>query len=166
MKKIIFSTDIDEMWSYEDRIEFFNECKANEGEDFDYDFDSWSMNEFDNMISDNLEELRPIEECILVGKLGRWNGNFDAHMFIKNIDDLTRAMNNFDYVCIYTESGKTYFKASDHDGSSLFELKKIRSKYDFENVRSKKEGDHDTDRWSTYFGSINDKKLRKILGWM
>lgn len=165
MKKIIFSTNIDEMWSIEDREIEFKEYQSIDGVE-DLSFEEWSQRYFEDIQKVNISELVSIEECILVGQLGRWDGNYESHMFIRDVKDLTRAMSNFDYVCIYTEGGKTYFKGSGHDGSSLFELKKIRSKYDFYKIKDRKEGNCSTDWWDVYFGSINDKKLRRMLGWM
>lgn len=81
---------------------------------------------------DMLEELANIDnykKCILSGKAGTWEGNFEAAKIYDTIEDaIYAAIRNCDYIKVWSENGHLYLKASHHDGTHNFELKLLTYK--------------------------------------
>ena len=66
---------------------------------------------------------------ILMGTTERWNGKFRGGTVFSDFDDmLSKAMKDCDYLNIYDENGHMYLKCSHHDGTNLYEIKKMTDK--------------------------------------
>lgn len=96
------------------------------------DEEVWEEMDFNSEIDweDTQRELRNFFEgktIIVVGKVGRWNGTFDAGKVI-SYNELYKCWNNCDYVEIYDEDGHMHISSSHHDGTNHFEVKVLTEK--------------------------------------
>lgn len=66
--------------------------------------------------------------CLIFGTAGRWNGNFTAGNFIREITDLTKGLSHLDNIKVYDENGHLYIEGSHHDGHDKYEVKKLTRK--------------------------------------
>lgn len=102
--------------------------------------------------SDAIEDLKQWfvgYQYMIRGYVGRWNGTFAAGTVFTDIEKAIReAITDCDYIKIWDENGHFYLKCSHHDGTNLFEIKKIRPKgsvflekweCDFEDPRTEEE---------------------------
>lgn len=66
---------------------------------------------------------------LLRGTVGRWNGNHAAGYVFSNFDAMFyKATKDCDYVKMWDENGHFYLQCSHHDGTNLFEIKRITDK--------------------------------------
>lgn len=67
------------------------------------------------------------------GYVGRWDGRHAAGYVFNDFDDaFYKAVKDCDYVKLWDENGRFYLKCSHHDGTNLFEIKRINYKaYEF-----------------------------------
>ena len=98
---------------------------------------------------------------ILCGYVGRWNGNFAAGTVFDDFEKaFYEAIRDCDYWSIWDENGHLFIKCSHHDGTNLFEIKRITERgcnllekweYDFNDMRTE-EQIHET-IWNNNFYS-------------
>lgn len=63
---------------------------------------------------------------ILQGNVGRWNGAFRGGFIFDNFMEMFyKAAKDCDYIKFYDINGHFYFMCSHHDGTNLFEIKKV-----------------------------------------
>ena len=67
------------------------------------------------------------------GSVGRWNGAFYGGKVYDDFDNMFYdAVENCDYIKIWDENGHFYIRCSHHDGTNVFEVKRITEKaYNF-----------------------------------
>lgn len=67
------------------------------------------------------------------GYVGRWNGRHAAGYVFNDFDDMFyKAVKDCDYIKMWDENGHFYLQCSHHDGTNLFEIKRINYKaYEF-----------------------------------
>lgn len=67
------------------------------------------------------------------GYVGRWDGRHAAGYVFDDFDDMFyQAVKDCDYIKMWDENGRFYLKCSHHDGTNLFEIKRINQKaYEF-----------------------------------
>lgn len=66
---------------------------------------------------------------LLMGTVGRWNGRYEAGYVFNDWDEMFyKAIRDCDYWKIWDENGHFYLKCSHHDGTNLFEIKRITYK--------------------------------------
>ena len=66
---------------------------------------------------------------ILQGYSGRWNGTHrGGYIFTDFMEMFQKATKDCDYVHIYDENGHLFLKCSHHDGTNLYEIKKVTDK--------------------------------------
>jgi hypothetical protein len=70
---------------------------------------------------------------MLRGTVQRWNGNREAGYVFNDFDEMFyKAVADCDYIKIWDENGHFYIKCSHHDGTNIYEIKRINYKaYDF-----------------------------------
>ena len=89
------------------------------------------------------------EHFMLRGIVQRWNGSSAGAYIFDNFDDMFyKAVESCDYFKIWDENGHLYIKCSHHDGTNIFEIKRITDKaynfisnwnYDWSDTRSEEE---------------------------
>lgn len=126
-----------------DAFEIYEECKEEmlmdfkkyndipENEDVNEEFGKYLMDCIDQSIEDFLITFKG-ENLMVVGIYGRWNGKFDVCKPIENAQKLINFLSQWDYYKLYEENNKIKIECADHDGSSYFELKQLRKKYQYE----------------------------------
>lgn len=63
---------------------------------------------------------------LIRGYVGRWDGDFAAGAVFDNWESMfADATKDCDYVKIWDENGHFYLKCSHHDGTNLFEIKRL-----------------------------------------
>ena len=89
-------------------------------------------------------------EYILQGYVGTWRGAAQAGFIFNDfMDAYCRATKDCDYVHIYDENGHFYIKCSHHDGTNLYEIKRITER-----------GLAYFDRWEQ---NLNDKRTEEHI---
>lgn len=69
---------------------------------------------------------------ILQGNTGRWNGRFKTGFVFDSFEGMFKAWSDCDYVELYDENGHLYIQCSHHDGTNLYEIRKLTDKgYDY-----------------------------------
>ena len=136
MKNLFNNYDINN----EDWVEAFKEhCEINEIElptdvENSCEFYDWLNDQFSMMWEDFLTNLENDTEnnveCVVTGKVGRWNGTFDIEA--KPFDNLKRAVeacvSNCDFVIISEINGTIDIEAIHHDGTDIFKIHKLNEK--------------------------------------
>lgn len=84
---------------------------------------NWSQTE------DELETFFSEGTWIMQGAVGRWNGTYATGIIFTDITEaFNKATKDCDYIHIYDENGHLYLQCSHHDGTNLFEIKKLTNK--------------------------------------
>lgn len=66
---------------------------------------------------------------ILQGYTGRWDGNYKGGFIFTDFEEMfDRATKDCGYIHIYDENGHLFLKCSHHDGTNLYEIKKVTEK--------------------------------------
>lgn len=66
---------------------------------------------------------------LLMGSVGRWDGQYKAGYIFNDFDDMFyKATRDCDYVKLWDENGHFYLRCSHHDGTNIFEIKRITYK--------------------------------------
>ncbi len=66
---------------------------------------------------------------ILQGYSGRWNGRYrGGYIFTDFMEMFYKATKDCDYIHIYDENGHLFLQCSHHDGTNLYEIKKVTEK--------------------------------------
>lgn len=87
------------------------------------DEDAWEIEK------ENLEKFFSEGTWILRGTVSRWDGTYPAGtIFTDFMDMFSKATEDCDYIHIYDENGHLYLKCSHHDGTNLYEIKKLTEK--------------------------------------
>ena len=87
---------------------------------------------------------------ILQGYTGRWNGNYKGGFIFTDFEEMfDRVTKDCDYIHIYDENGHLFLKCSHHDGTNLYEIKKVTEK-----------GINYIDRWEYDW---NDKRTEEYV---
>ena len=116
---------------WEDYEELARECLKENGIDNPTDQNIWDVIYDDDSSNWVLEKERLIEffageTWILQGYNQLWYGNQRAgYVFTDFMDMFSKAMKDCDYVHIWDENGHMYLECSHHDGTNLYEIKKI-----------------------------------------
>lgn len=89
------------------------------------------------------------------GYVGRWDGRHAAGYVFDDFDDMFyKAVKDCDYIKMWDENGHFYLKCSHHDGTNLFEIKRISSKgYDF------------IDNWNYNYGDTRTEEKIHTIVW-
>ena len=134
---------------------------------YDYDRLNWE---------DEYERLREFFNVhghfIIRGCVGRWDGTYSAGYVFDNFDDMFyKATKDCDYIKMWDENGHFYLKCSHHDGTNLFEIKRLSDKgyefidnweYDWNDKRTEKQI-HDI-VWNSNFLSSLPHYVHNIYG--
>lgn len=66
------------------------------------------------------------DQWLLVGAIQRWDGTYSGGFVFDTFDELmSRAAQDCDYYKFWDENGHFYLKCSHHDGTNIFEVKKL-----------------------------------------
>lgn len=66
---------------------------------------------------------------IMVGTVGRWNGNFAAGTVFDSFAEMFKeTIKDCDYWKIWDENGHLFFQCSHHDGTNCYEIKRVTQK--------------------------------------
>lgn len=128
----------------------------------EYDYDAEEISE--TMIWDEIymmdhevwsEELENLKRhfsggrYLLCGYVGRWNGTFAAGTVFEDFENaFYEAIRDCDYWKIWDENGHLFIKCSHHDGTNLFEIKRVTERgcnlldkweYDFNDSRAEEQ---------------------------
>ena len=110
--------NLESMYEYEDPS-----SDAVWGEIYELDSAIWE---------DEHERLRKFFDdgyFILMGTVGRWDGPRAAGYVFKDFDDMFyKAIKDCDYWKFWDDNGHFFFKCSHHDGTNMFEIKRINDK--------------------------------------
>ena len=116
-------------WCYDNDIDV-----SNYGEDSD-NFHEWVWNTLNMYWDDFIYNLRYDKDnnvdCVVTGKVGRWNGNFEivATHFATLEKAIYACIKDCDYITItQTEDGAIDVWAAHHDGSHSFTIHKLNEK--------------------------------------
>lgn len=119
-------------------------------------------------LRDNLEGYQYMAR----GYIGRWNGSWAAGTTFDDFDDFFQeATRDCDYWKIWDENGHLFLQCSHHDGTNVFEIKRITEraldmieqwKYDWDDTRTEKQL-HDV-IWNCNFFSGLPHIWRKFFG--
>lgn len=116
--------DIREMWlengTYtEEEIEDLSD-ETYWQERYWYDEEEWEI------AKELLERVFSDDELIVFGAVGRWNGVFDGGFVCSGLDEvLERCTQDCNYIEFYDENGHLFLHCTHHDGSCLFEIKRL-----------------------------------------
>ena len=87
---------------------------------------------------------------ILQGYSGRWNGRCKGGYIFTDFEDMFyKAVKDCDYIHIFDENGHLFLKCSHHDGTNIYEIKKMTQ-----------QGIDYLDRWSWDW---NDKRTEEYV---
>lgn len=110
-----------------------------------YDIDQYDWED----IRDELQRFFNGRDWLLMGSVGRWNGNFTAGTVFYDFEKMFYdAARDCDYWKIWDENGHFYFKCSHHDGTNIFEIKRITDRgadllekweYDYDDPRTEEQ---------------------------
>lgn len=67
-------------------------------------------------------------DFLVYGTFGGWRGRQAAGKIIHNFLELAEAWKDCDYINLYDENGHFYIECSHHDGTNLYEVKRITNK--------------------------------------
>ena len=109
---------------------------------------------------------------LLRDSVGRWDGAYGAGYVFYDFDDMFyKAADSCAYIKIWEERGHLYLKCSHHDGTNLFEIKKINDKAErFIDSWAYSLGDTRTEEeihnivWNSNFLSSLPHYARKVYG--
>lgn len=105
---------------------------------------------------------------LLMGSVGRWDGQHEAGYVFDNFDDMFyEAVKDCDYWKLWDENGHFYFKCSHHDGTNFFEIKRINYKavYFIENWENEKsEAEKHGIVWNSNFFSSLPHFAHEVYG--
>lgn len=80
-------------------------------------------------VKESLDQFFSEGTWILSGTIGRWNGNYEAGTVFTDFNRMfAGAARDCDYVNFYDKNGHLYLECSHHDGTNLYEIKKITDK--------------------------------------
>lgn len=105
-----------------------NESEITEDDIWD---EIYSINENDwDFEKENLEKFfNDGSTWILQGYTGKWNGRYTCGTIFDNFFNIYyKAVKDCDYISIYDENGHFYIKCSHHDGTNLYEIRKLTQK--------------------------------------
>lgn len=108
--------------------DFYN---ISEAEEIDEEFTFYLINSLEFEAEDFTNNFKG-ENLIIVGTYGRWNGEFKVCKPIENAQELVNFLAQWDYYKLFEEKNKIKIECADHDGSSYFELKQLRKKYQYD----------------------------------
>lgn len=96
-------------------------------------YNAYDMEHDDFLIDDILTDIR--ERCdaadgiIIRGRVGLWNGTFDAGAVLETFNDFYyKAVRDCDYLNIYDENGDIIFEFIHHDGTNVFTLRTLTAR--------------------------------------
>lgn len=99
-----------------------------------------------------------VNDFVLMGTLGRWNGRYKVSKIIKGWSDIVSLLASYDSIEIADEDGHLIIKVSDHDGSSRFELRELTQKgWEYINLYShydKSEYEEAKTLWNNFYSRL------------
>lgn len=106
------------------------------------------------------------------GYVGRWDGEYAAGHIFNNFEDMFyEATIDCDYIKMWDEDGHFYLKCSHHDGTNLYEIKRITDKaYQFADNWAYNWGDERTEKeihdiiWNSNFMSSLPHFAHNVYG--
>ena len=119
--------------------EFKDYCECNDIDHTQYDedseffhnwiYDTLSMDWDDLMCNIKYDKDNNVD-CVVTGRVGRWNGNFDIEPkhFSTLRDALNACIRDCDYIIITENEGVINIKGIHHDASNYFEIHKLNDK--------------------------------------
>lgn len=126
------------IYSNYDLYEMYDECRAFLAEEHEPDEITeemiWDEIYFQDRINwdDEHERLKSWINgyyFMIRGYVGRWDGSHSAgHVFTDFDEMFYHAIKDCDYWEFWDENGHLYFKCSHHDGTNLFEIKRLNDK--------------------------------------
>lgn len=86
--------------------------------------------EWDDLLTNIKYDKKNNVDCVVVGTVGRWNGNFDIEPkhFSTLRDALIACVQNCDYIVITEEDGAIKVKGVHHDATNYFTIHKLNEK--------------------------------------
>ena len=99
--------------------------------DIDKEFNSYLLDCLNHSVEDFLLTFKG-ENLMIVGIYGRWDGRFDVCKPIENAKEFINFLSQWDYYKVFEEKNKIKIECANHDGSSCFELKQLRKKYQYD----------------------------------
>ena len=133
MKNLYNNYDInDEAWfeAYKEHCEI-NEIEMPEDAENSTDFYDWQSDmlqmEWEDFITNLENDKENNVNCVVTGKLGRWNGTFeiDAKAFPTLKSAVLACVSNCDNVVINEIDGTIDIEAMHHDGTNIFKIHKL-----------------------------------------
>ena len=95
------------------------------------------------------------KQYLIRGYMGRWDGTHAAGHVFDDFDEMFyQAARDCDYWKIWDENGHLYFKCSHHDGTNLFEIKRLTQK-----------GADFLEKWENNFGDFRTTKEAHGIIW-
>lgn len=90
-----------------------------------YEQDEYNWNE----IRQKLTAFFSGSQWLLIGTIGRWNGEYEGGFTFSSFDEMWRkATEDCSYFDIYDKNGHLYIDCSHHDGNNHYEIKKITAR--------------------------------------
>ncbi len=87
-----------------------------------YQMDNDNWYDFRDELSDFIQKN---DSFLLMGTVELWTGKHASGFIFSDIDELSHAWKDCDYIEFYDENGHLYLRCSHHDGTNLYEIKKI-----------------------------------------
>ena len=129
-ERIIFDNyDIEEIWSEEAKNNFSANGKENPSEEQLWNEMAFLSYNWWNQVEMDLSFFCLCSTWIMVGVNARWNGKFATGTVFEDFTKMfNKAAEDCDYWKIWDENGHLYFQCSHHDGTNLYEIKRVTEK--------------------------------------
>lgn len=129
-ERIIFDNyDIKEIWSKMARDIFSADGDENPSEEELWDVMDYLSTDRWNEVRLDLSLFCFGSNWIMVGINEKWNGKFAAGTVFDDFTEMfCKAAEDCDYWKIWDENGHLYFQCSHHDGTNLYEIKRVTEK--------------------------------------
>jgi hypothetical protein len=86
--------------------------------------DDYSMEE--DTFNSVMQGIKAVfEPCVLIGKVGRWNGTFSGYKYCRDFKDLQNAISGYDDIIIRQIGTQLHFTLIHHDGRHEMELRRF-----------------------------------------
>lgn len=80
-------------------------------------------------ISYQLDKIFNSKDTFLItGSAGRWDGSHMGGSIINSFKELSKAWNDCDYIKMYDQNGRFFIKASHHDGTNCWEVRRLNQR--------------------------------------
>lgn len=115
---------------------------------YEADFSNWE---------ERIRELRDFfddgSQWLLMGTVGRWNGEFSGGFLFDSFDEMWRkATVDCNYFNLYDLNGHFHLDCSHHDGTNHFEIKRLTDR-----------GRHYYENWSSSWDNRSERSIHQKL---